>query len=315
MGVDSESSPGAADKGGTDVSDVVVGLDGSPASLTALRWAAEQFGPTCRLHVVHAVLAAEELALDAALGDSVRLLRHRDQLLREDWIPTALAGRPGLLVEPVLREGPVAGTMIRLADEVGAELIVVGHHAQSRLGPQLVGHVTATLLHDAERPIVVVPLDWDPDRLRGRPVAVGVGVSRGTEAAVRWTMARPWLTRDGLILAHAYGPRSVFRPDGWLDVLAYHLDPTVLPEWVEQDLLELADQVREEIGGGVDVTVSVQPGRTGAHLVEAGTDASLLVVGRGEAPFIRSHTIAPYLRYAIVHAPCPVVIVPAAGPS
>lgn len=307
MDVGSEPIPGDTEPGLTDV---VVGVDGSRASFGALRWAAEQLRSGSRLHAAHVVVPSEELAVDAALGDSVRMVHHREQQLREQWIPDALPDTAGTIVEAVLREGSVADTLIHLAEEVGAEAIVVGHHAQSRLGPQLVGHVTASLLHEANRPIVVVPLDWDPDRLRGRPVAVGVGVSRGTEAAVRWAMARPWLTRNGLILAHAYGPRSVFRPDGWLDVLAYHLDPTVLPEWVEQDLLDLAGRLQAETGSEVDVTVSVQPGRTGAHLVEAGASASLLVIGRGEPPFIGSHSIAPYLRYAIVHAPCPVVIVP-----
>jgi nucleotide-binding universal stress UspA family protein len=128
---------------------------------------------------------------------------------------------------------------------------------------------------------------------------------------LRWTLTHPTLVRNGLLLVHAYGPRSIFRPEGWLDVLAYHLDPTVLTEWVEEDLLDLARRLQTETGTDVSVTVSVQPGRTGPRLVDAGEAAGMLVVGRAEPPFIRSRTIAPYLRHAIVHAPCPVVVVPA----
>jgi nucleotide-binding universal stress UspA family protein len=308
MGVGSDRIPKDTERG---LADLVVGLDGSAASAAALRWAVTQLGPAGRVHAAHVVAPAEELALDAALGDSVRLLHHREAELHGQWIPNAVPGEPGARVEPVLREGAVAGELLRLGDEVGADAIVVGHHAQSRHGPRIVGHVTAKLLRSADRPVVIVPLDWDPARTCDRPVAVGVGGSRATEVALRWTLAHPGMVRHGLLLAHAYGPRTMLRPEGWLDVLAYHLDPTVLPAWVEEDLLELAEELQAETGTDVEVTVSVQPGRTGPRLVDAGEAAGLLVVGRAEPPFIRSTTIAPYLRHAIVHSPCPVVVVPA----
>lgn len=293
------------------LSDVVVGIDGSAASITALRWAADAVSPSGRIHAVHVLVPAEELAVDAAQGDSVRLRHRREEQLRDVWVPAAVGVERGSVVEWSVREGHVAAELLRLAAESGAEALVVGHHARPHLGPQLVGHVTAAALRDADRPVVVVPLDWSPERTEGRPVVVGVGVSKGTRSAIRWVMEHPRLCRSGMILAHALGPRTLFRNDGWLDVLAYHLDPTVLPTWVEEDLLELADQLRRETGSDVDVAVSVQPGRTGARLVEAGEGAGLLVVGRGEPPFVRSRTIAPYLRHAIAHAPCPVVVVPA----
>lgn len=309
MGVGSDHIPKDTER---RLADLVVGLDGSAASGAALRWAVSQLGPEGRVHAAHVVAPTEELLLDAALGDSVRLLRRREAELHGQWIPSAVPGAPGAQVEPVLREGAVADELLRLGDEVAADAIVVGHHAQSRHGPRIVGHVTAKLLGAADRPVVIVPLDWDPARTCDRPVAVGAGGTRGTEAALRWTLAHPGLVRHGLLLAHAYGPRSMFRPDGWLDVLAYHLDPTVLPGWVEEDLLALAEELQAETGTDVEVTVSVRPGRTGPRLVDAGEMAGLLVVGRGEPPFLRSTAIASYLRHAIVHAPCPVVVVPAA---
>ena len=289
MGVGGERIPDETVQG---VADLVVGLDGSPASAAALRWALEQVGPDGRVHATQVV---------APGGAS----------LVERWIVEAIGEVSGSRVGSVTRTGSVAEELLHLADEVAADAIVVGHHSQPRHGPQLVGHVTAKLLHGAERPVIVVPRDWDPARTGDRPVAVGVGVSRGTEVALRWVLNHPGLVRHGLLLVHAYGPRSLFRTDGWLDVLAYHLDPSVLPSWVEDDLVALAEELQAETGAEVEVEVSVQPGRTGAQLVEAGASAGLLVVGRGEPAFIRSRTIAPYLRHAIAHAPCPVVVVPA----
>ena len=289
MGVGGERIP---DESAQGVGDLVVGIDGSPASAAALRWALEHVDPDGRVHATQVVGPGE-----AALA--------------EGWIAETIAAASSSRVDAVIRSGSVTDELLRLADEVAADAVVVGHHSQPRHGPQLVGHVTAKLLHGAARPVIVVPRDWDPVRTGGRPVAVGVGVSRGTEAALRWVLNHPGLVRQGLLLVHAYGPRSLFRADGWLDVLAYHLDPQVLPSWVEADLLALAEELQAEAGTDVEVEVAVQPGRTGAQLVEAGASAGLLVVGRGEPAFIRSRTIAPYLRHAIAHAPCPVVVVPA----
>jgi nucleotide-binding universal stress UspA family protein len=212
-----------------------------------------------------------------------------------------------------LVEGPVAESLLSVAAEVDATLIAVGHHPHPRLGPQLVGHVTAELLRRSDRPIAVVPQGWDPDRHRAGSVVVGVGVARGTRAAIRWAVDHASTGTAELRLVHALGPRSLFRPDGVLDVLAFHLDPSVVPTWVEEDLTALAEQVRDQSGGrmDIDVSVAVEPGRTGPVLVEAGAGAQLLVIGRGEPPFLRRHAIAPYLRHALVNAPCPVVVVPA----
>lgn len=290
MDVGNDHGPG---DGEPMLTDLVVGLDGSPSSAAALRWASSQLGPGGRVHAAHVAGSGEEA--------------HR----RDGWLPSALEGVPDRSIEPVLREGSVAVELLRLADEVGAGAVVVGHHAASGHGLRLVGHVTATLLRSAARPVVIVPLEWDPDRTVARPIAVGVGSRRGTEAALRWVLTYPALARHGLLLAHAYGPRSMFRAEGWLDVLAYHLDPTVLPQWVEEDLLDVAEQMEAETGNDVDITVSVRPGRAGPQLVAAGASAAMLVVGRDAPPFLGNAAIAPYLRHAIVHAPCPVVVVPA----
>jgi nucleotide-binding universal stress UspA family protein len=288
MGVESEHVPDGSAGG---MADLVVGLDGSSASAAALRWAVDQIVPGRHVHAA-CVAAPGEAPID------------------ESWIADALGGASAAALEVVFREGSVADELSALADEVGADAIVVGHHSHPRHGPGVVGQVTAKLLHRADRPLVVVPREWDPATTGDRPVAVGVGVSRGTEAALCWALQRPDLASRGLLLVHAYGPRSLFRPEGWLDVLAYHLDPQVLSTWVEQELLELAGQLQAEFGTDAEVSVSVRPGRAGARLVEAGASASLLVIGRSEPAFVRAHVLASYLRHAIVHAPCPVVVVP-----
>ena len=297
------------------IHDVVVGMDGSPESSSAARWAAASLSPAGRLHAIHVLRPVEELAVDAVLADSVALRHHRERELNDTWVAdlSDLAGAE-VVVMPSVREGAVAAVLLDAADEVDADLVVVGHHAHLRHGPQIVGHVTADLLHHSSRPVVVVPDGWDPVTAADGDVVVGVGVASGTVAALRWAMRCAPVVETGLSLVHALGGRSLFRPDGLLDVLGYHLDPSVLPAWVEQDLTALADRVRAEAGVDVGLSVTVQRGRVGPVLVEAGQGAQLLVIGRGEPPFVRRHVMAPYLHHAIVNAPCPVVVVPA-GPG
>ena len=51
-------------------------------------------------------------------------------------------------------------------------------------------------------------------------------------------------------------------------------------------------------------------GRVGARLVEAGSDASMLVVGRPTRLPGAEYLTPGWMHHAIAHAPCPVVVVP-----
>lgn len=299
---------------GSLLDDVVVGLDGSDESAVALQWAAAALPPSSGLYAVHVMNPADELAMDAVLADSVKERHRREADLAERWLAPVRDRDPA--PHPLVREGTVATELLTVAREVGADAIVVGHHPNIRRGPRLVGHVTGELLKHSEFPVIIVPAAWEPHPASTAPVVVGVGVSRGTRAAIRWALTKMDVAVSGLSLVHAFGRRSIFRPDGLLDLLAFHLDPSVLPTWVEEDVTALADRIREEAGlDEVGLSISVAPGRTGPALVEAGRGARLLVIGRGEPPFVRRHAIAPYLRHALVNAPCPIAVIPAGDES
>lgn len=264
--------------------DLVVGVDGSGEAALALRWAVEAVASGGR---VHAVSVADEH------GPPRR--------------PEATAAT----VEPVVVEGAdVDRALLDVAADRHADAIVVGHRPQARLGMQVVGHVTAGLIHASPVPVVVVPEGWDAARDARSPIVVGVGVSAATRPAVAWAMRRAEDTGCELHLVHALGPRSWFRPDGLLDLLAYHIDPAMRSAWIAEDIDALAEEIREQTGRAVAASVSVEHGPTGHRLVEAGQRASLLVIGRGEPAFVKRRVMAPYLRHAILNATCPVAVVP-----
>jgi nucleotide-binding universal stress UspA family protein len=54
--------------------------------------------------------------------------------------------RLGLLHTALLRAGDPVTCIVEVADEVGADLVVVGHHKQGALARWLIGSVTASLI-------------------------------------------------------------------------------------------------------------------------------------------------------------------------
>lgn len=238
---------------------VVVGVDGSPASVAALAWAATIADD---LHEVH------------------------------------------------VADGDIAGGIMRAAADRGADLVVVGMHDQRRRLLRGLGPVVRTLLETTTRPVVVVG-EGHETAAAMTTVVVGIGHGPATQAAMRWSalLARERTAR--LELVRAVPHRPVFRPDGLLDLMAFYLDPALAAEWAADDLETFAREVDRVTGEEVPVGWTVPSGRTGAVLVEASARAQLLVVGLHDRPGRDDRDLKPWCRHVLVHAPCPVVFVPA----
>jgi nucleotide-binding universal stress UspA family protein len=289
---------------------LVVGLDGSPASEAALAWALANVAATGEICVVHTVAPEKELAIDAVLGNSTVVLRHR-QIDLAGWVGKLATGDERI-VRRVIEDHAARG-LLSAADSIDADAVVVGQHRPGRHGPTLVGRVTAELIRRSHRPVVVVPSGWDEAGAGGSPIVVGASVSAASRAAMRWAFRHAAETGSGLRLVHAFGPRSLVSPDGPLELLAYHIDPTLVPGWVEEDIAVLANEISSELpdtGSTAARTIEISTGRIGRRLVDAADTAGLLVVGRGTSPF-RRRAVAPHIRRVIEQATCPVVVVPA----
>jgi nucleotide-binding universal stress UspA family protein len=63
----------------------------------------------------------------------------------------------GLAAHPHLLRGPYAATILREAERLGAEVIVIGSHGHGRLHELLVGSVAEQVLRGAKVPVLVVP--------------------------------------------------------------------------------------------------------------------------------------------------------------
>lgn len=139
----------------TDHGSLVVGYDGSAPSRAAIDHALA-VARGRRIVIVHAYEAApEHLAarwrelLDRehrqaaqSVLDAV-LLEGHDTLADAEW-------------EARLAEGRPADALVRVADDLGADAIVVGSHGYGAVGA-LLGSVSHELLRESTRPVTVIP--------------------------------------------------------------------------------------------------------------------------------------------------------------
>jgi len=157
----SEGDVISADHQGTLTSDIIVGIDGSPSSQAALRWAAHLArNSQWRLRAVHVL--EWPIGLDRA-GSRVgpeEVLR----LLDSEVNPSYRSGMRRVFeeVEPLphwqlhYAEGKLAEVLVRLAEE--AQLLVIGSRESAVSGRALTGGLSHYCISHSSRPVVVVPV-------------------------------------------------------------------------------------------------------------------------------------------------------------
>ncbi|MEM8620994.1 MAG: universal stress protein [Actinomycetota bacterium] len=140
---------------------VVVGCDGSPNAMAALRWAIDFASPGTAVEVVW-VWDTTPLAVGADsffFPEAADLSRDRFEHLVSKM--TDHARRRQVVIE----QSFVRGTPRRALSDAGAraDLLVVGARGHGSVGAALLGSVSTWLLHHLGQPLVVVP-DVDSGR-------------------------------------------------------------------------------------------------------------------------------------------------------
>ena len=136
---------------------IVAGVDGSPASIMALRWAVHQAELTGGR--VDAVIAWEFPIAAGGLGWAPTSgLDNTDYSeLATKSLSAAVAEvspRPGIVVHQVVMEGNAAQVLLDAAKD--ADLLVVGNRGHGGFADALIGSVSVRCLHHATCPVVVV---------------------------------------------------------------------------------------------------------------------------------------------------------------
>ncbi len=149
---------------------VLIGYDGSEVARAAVRHAAELFAgrPAVLATVWEPGLAAVPMGLPDTIGvgglppdlETVEAVDHAE---REHASTVAGDGAEfarslGLVAEPqaVPDEVDVAETLLGIARERGAAVVVVGSHGISGLRPRLLGSVSRKVVEHCDRPVLVI---------------------------------------------------------------------------------------------------------------------------------------------------------------
>jgi nucleotide-binding universal stress UspA family protein len=149
---------------------VLIGYDGSEVARAAVRHAAELFAgrPAVLVTVWEPGLAAVPVGLSETIGvgsppPDPATLEAVDRLQSEHAATVAADGAEfarslGLVAEPraVPDEVDVAETLLGIAKERGAAVVVVGSHGISGLRPRLLGSVSRKVVERCDLPVLVI---------------------------------------------------------------------------------------------------------------------------------------------------------------
>lgn len=284
---------------------VVVGIDGSDGSTTAVRWAARTAADRGRaLHIVHCAnpiadrtpRSAYDAFIHATMQD-IRLTAERMlAAARED----ALTAAPSLTVTTELATGNPSRTLIDASAH--AHLVVLGVRASAGS----IAHLGSTLLAVTAhaRGAVVIVRGPDPDRRTG-PVVVGVDGSSVGEPAIGVAFAEASLRGSELVAVHAWSDLSQGHFGG-IDYLEMPVDDFTVAE--EALLAERLAGWSERFP---DVVVRREIELFGPRekLAHWSQTAQLLVMGsRGRGGF-RGLLLGSTSNWLVQHAECPVMVV------
>ncbi|OLZ63122.1 universal stress protein [Streptomyces sp. IMTB 2501] len=283
---------------------IVVGVDGSEASLRAVDWAADEAALRgASLRLVYASLwdRYEGALLAQELGKPVEEVMARDVVgaARE----RAERRRPGVKVTTaVLPEEPEYG----LVHESRLALaVVLGCRGRSGIAEALLGSVSLMVAGHAHCPVVVLRGSHDNQAragIHGR-IAVGVGEKPAGSSAVRFATEEAGLRGVSLEAVRAWRrPAHATTGHPLLAGEPVHL--------YERQAVEALEEALRDAPADLDVRRHSVEGRARDVLIAASYEADLLVVGARRRHGHFGLQLGRVAHGVLHHAACPVAVVP-----
>lgn len=192
---------------------IVVGVDGSPESHAAVRWAAQEAvlrrRPVTLLHVVAPIVVTWPIEpvitgfYEWQEDNATEVLKQSQETLHSE-----VEGSPSPEVHLELRHDGIM-TELSSASE-SADMIVVGSRGLGPVGGAVLGSVSRALLHHARCPVIVARegVVRRPDR--NLPVLLGIDGSPASEAATAFAFEEASRRGVELVALHAWSDVAVF---------------------------------------------------------------------------------------------------------
>ncbi|MEV5431712.1 universal stress protein [Streptomyces sp. NPDC052701] len=280
---------------------MVVGVDGSEASLKAVDWAADEAAlHGVPLRIVHAYRwdRYEGAGLARELGKPLARVTSDDILI----VATRRACRhhPDLAVttEAVAEEPEY----VLLREARNASAVIVGTRGRGELADLLLGSVSLTVATAADCPVIVIRGNHDNRAADGRHGRIVVGVADAPTAAVRFACEEA--RRRGAALGALRAWRCPTHDTADHPLLAGSAERLHEERAAKELEAALAD-------APADVTLRrhTVEGPARRVLLTASSEADLLVVGR-RRPGQFGHRLGRVAHTVLHHAACPVAVVP-----
>ncbi|CAL9653428.1 universal stress protein [Streptomyces sp. enrichment culture] len=298
---------------------ITVGLDGSPASLAAVDWAAHE--AQLRDLPLRLVTAwewqAPAFAPATGLGVPVPpsdLQRASAQHLLAQARARVDEALPGLRIDTDEIPGLPVQALLKAAEE--AALLVLGSRGLSKTAGYLLGSVSQAVLASCERPVVLVRAaehgeEEAPETsarevsaVSGhRDVVLGLDLDKPSDAVIDFAFDAASRRAARLRIIH-----------GWT-LPPYYYGGALMPDLndglVKQVRSELSDVLRpwQDRYPAVEVHAQATIGGAGRHLVDASYDAALVVVGRQTRRAAVGAHIGPVTQALLHHAVAPVAVI------
>jgi len=257
---------------------LIVGVDGSTQSHTALRWAAREAAlrkvPLTLVHVQPVGLLSwgYGYATEPLVQDYAKLQEREGQRILADAtriVGETTSGAGPLEIHKELMFSSPVPTLIDLSKD--ADMIVVGCRGHGAWGRALLGSVSTGLVHHAHCPVAVIHDEPSPPPDVAAPVVVGIDGSPASELATAIAFDEAAMRAVELVALHSwadFGWPAYDGPTPWFDLRA-----------------EAEETLAERLAGwherypDVSVRQVVTPDEPARHLVEEASSAQLLVVG------------------------------------
>ncbi|MFI9626031.1 universal stress protein [Streptomyces sp. NPDC052042] len=285
---------------------VTVGLDGSPESLSAARWAADEAERRrLTLRLLHAwpLLVPEPTRVPVEMDQNYwarRIVHHTKAELQ--------SRHPGLSVVGSLVADDAENALLRAAAE--SEMAVLGSRGLVPVESYFLGDISLSVVARADRPVVLVRAGVGEDGPRSAQAATG-----GVVVAVKLHGPCDELLEFAFESAAARGVPLRAVHGRSLPVDAY------VPWGVDHEVSEaIARDARKLLGQtlgpwrdrfpAVTVAENVVLASPAKAVVRAAEGAGLLVVGRRRHHRPLAPHLGPVTQAAVHHARCPVAVVP-----
>ena len=279
--------------------EVLVGVDETEASRSAVAWAAGHAAARdTQVVALHAwqlpTAAAAAVGVPGGFYPPALQDVQASERAALALVERATAGLD-VKVRTVVESGPAASVVEAHARDCA--VLVLGRRDHAALAHALTGSVAGAALHHVDCPVVVVPSGWEPPTDADRPrVVVGFAAGQAADGAMRWAAAEA-AARGWPLVPVLVRPAAVPEAGEWS---AAELDATALARLREASAA----------AGAVTPTApEVLVGSAGEELVRFTTPADLLVVGSRGRGAVAGWLLGSTSSHCAHHSTCPVVVV------